>query len=521
MVFSQETCAVPTPHAPANDGWRTIFSGNDADDTALMATPGHTPAQRVMHTSDAFFRRFLRLWLGFGVLSSIYTYFWAPEALYAAAICLLTGIAATVCLRTGHTVAARWLFVLPLCITTAVSPWLVNGIRTPVLANIPMMLVLTGWMLGRRAMWIMAGAFMLVVASLWGLERQGLWTMPVALRSTDLWLIVLLLSLLACSMVMSELIGNYQADMQREAAWQQRLSSALQFASLVIDHSPVPIRVFDQHGRCVAVNEAYVRLIGVPSTQLMRESLHDAAMQKTSGLAEDCKRALLTGESLQREVQAEAHDGRPLWLQAHLVPFDREGQRYLLAHIIDLTERHRATQELQQLAFHDGLTGLANRRLFFEHLQHAVEQGHRQRQWGAVLMLDLNHFKQLNDLHGHAAGDRLLVQVAERIQTAVRTSDVVARLGGDEFTVLLSPLGETAGLAHEHAVQLQTKLQAQLDLPYTLGDITHHGSASLGCALIAPDHGGDIEALLRTADAHMYAAKQAYRSRLPPPMPAP
>ena len=96
------------------------------------------------------------------------------------------------------------------------------------------------------------------------------------------------------------------------------------------------------------------------------------------------------------------------------MPFAREGQRYLLAHFIDLTERHRATQELQQLAFHDSLTGLANRRLFFEHLRHAMERCRRSGEWGAVLMLDLNRFKQLNDQHGHEAGDHLLVEGARR-----------------------------------------------------------------------------------------------------------
>lgn len=509
--FHREIHAVAMHNGPGNDGWRKIFA-DDGQDLDLLATPGHTPAQRVMHTSDAFFRRFLYLWLGFGVLACIYTLFWAREALYAAVITLVAGLAAKLCLHTGHTVIARWLFVLPLSITTAMAPWAVNGLRTPVLANMPMMLVLAGWMLGRRAMWVMACAFMVALTALWGLEQLGLWHMPVPLRGIDLWFIVLGLSVLACVIVMSELIGNYQADMQRETAWQERLSSTLQFASLVIDCSPVPIRVFNQAGRCVAVNEAYAQLIGVSRTLLLEESLYGEALQNTTGLAADCQQALVSGQPLQREVQAETAEGRQLWLQAHLVPFAREGQRYLLAHFIDLTERHRATQELQQLAFHDSLTGLANRRLFFEHLRHAMERCRRSGEWGAVLMLDLNRFKQLNDQHGHEAGDHLLVEVARRITSGIRASDVVARLGGDEFTVLLHPLGSTAEQAHQHADVVRSKLQALLAQPYALPGVTHHGSASIGCAWIDPLCSLDVEAVLRQADAQMYAAKQALQA---------
>ncbi|MEG2034620.1 MAG: GGDEF domain-containing protein, partial [Janthinobacterium sp.] len=181
------------------------------------------------------------------------------------------------------------------------------------------------------------------------------------------------------------------------------------------------------------------------------------------------------------------------------VPFAREGQRHLLAHFIDLTERHRATQELQQLAFHDSLTGLANRRLFFEHLRHAMERCRRSGEWGAVLMLDLNRFKQLNDQHGHEAGDHLLVEVARRITAGIRASDVVARLGGDEFTVLLHPLGSTAEQAHQHADVVRSKLQALLTQPYVLPGVTHHGSASIGCAWFDPLCSLDVEAVLRQA----------------------
>lgn len=504
---------MPMPNYYVPRWWRK-FNIFDVDRGGENIASGKTPALRVMHTSDVFLGNFLTLWLVFCIILGIYAHIRAPEGLYIAVITSFAGIAAQLILHSGRTVAARWIFVLPVAVTVATAPWMLNGIRTPVITNMPLLLILTGWMLGRRAMLFVGGGFVAVLVSLWMAESQGWWHMPVPLRGPDTWLMVFAFNLTACAIVIAVLIGNYQADMQRESACQERLVAALQFSSLVIDRSPVPIRVFDSLGRCIAVNEAYAQLIGVSHAQLMTESLHDVAMQKTSGLAHDCKRALETGQPLQKEIQAETNSGQLLWLQAHLVPFDNDGQRHLLAHFIDLTERHRFTQELKQLAFHDGLTGLANRRLFFEHLHYAVRQCQRNTQWGAVLMLDLNRFKQLNDQYGHEAGDHLLIEVARRLTGAIRSTDIAARLGGDEFTLLLHPLGNTEAQAQAHALELVAKLYELLARPYQLGDITHHSSASIGLALMNPgDRDMEAEALMRQADAQMYTAKQTNAQR--------
>ena len=527
---------------PFDEGWRKLFA-SDRQELELLTHSEQSPEQRVISTSDAFFRRFLMLWIACAALASLYAFFWAPGALYASVIALLSGMASKTCLHTGRTTTARWLFVLPMALTTMLAPWWINGIRTPVLANMAMLLVLAGWMLGRRAMWCMAVAFFVSLTTMWWAEMRGLWVMPVSLRNTEMWLIVLSASMFACVLATSELIGNYLTDMRRESAWQERLQSSLQFASMVIDRSPVPIRVFNHTGACVAVNEAYVQLMGEQRADLMQQNLRDAALHaymhlmgnvqsvaqstsvKATGqpstpiLLADCLQVLDNGEPVLKEVQVQTQDGRQLWLQAHLVPFERQGHRHLLAHFMDITERQRATQELQQIAFHDSLTGLANRRLFFEHLNHTVAQSRRSKEWGAVLLLDLNRFKQLNDEHGHEAGDQLLVEVARRMQATVRDSDVVARLGGDEFTVLLYPLGTDEVVAQHKAQELQTRLHHMLAQPYLLPGILHHGSASIGCAWIDPAQSNDVEALVREADAQMYAAKQASRSATHPPAP--
>ena len=162
------------------------------------------------------------------------------------------------------------------------------------------------------------------------------------------------------------------------------------------------------------------------------------------------------------------------------------------------------------MAFYDSLTGLGNRRLFWEHFERTQHMCRRNQTWGAVLVVDLNRFKQLNDTHGHAAGDAVLQAVAQRLQGALRASDVVARLGGDEFTILLQHLGTSAEEAAGNVVQLVEKLHAALALPYAIADGYYAGSASMGAALMNPAEHTDLEHLLRHANAQMYANKKIW-----------
>lgn len=473
-----------------------------------MDTPGQTPAQRVIHTSDAFFRKFIHLWLLFSGLLCLYTYLWEPVSFYAALVCAGCGLVARFLVHRGNALLVRWAFITPFFILLMCAPWFVNGIRTPLLVHMMLLLIFTGWMLGTRIMWCFSAALSMMVFSLWFVESHGLWHMPAPLRGVDMYLISLQFSLILTTIVITVLIRNYRVDIQREVTWQQRLQSSLHFNTLIIDSSPVPIRVFGPDGQCLAVNNAYAQLLGHSREDLLRQSLHDSAM-KNSGLTEECLQVLRTGQATDREIQVISHDGRNLWLGAHLVAFDRDGQRHLLAHFIDLTEHRRATQELKQLAFHDSLTGLANRRLLWEHFHSVQAISSRHHQWAAIMLLDLNRFKQLNDQHGHDAGDHMLIEVARRMQHTMRASDIIARLGGDEFAVLLQDMGTTEVQAAANAQMLSQKLQFTLSEPYQLGHITHYGSASIGIALINPLENVGLDELLRQADVQMYAQKKA------------
>ena len=134
--------------------------------------------------------------------------------------------------------------------------------------------------------------------------------------------------------------------------------------------------------------------------------------------------------------------------------------------------------------------------------------GARNKEWSAIALLDLNQFKQLNDLHGHAAGDRMLQEVAVRLQHTVRASDVIARFGGDEFTLLLQNLGKSEAQATHHMRLLYNKLHNALAQTYNLDSITHEASASIGFTLIDPEQYIPLNELLRQADTQMYANKK-------------
>lgn len=195
----------------------------------------------------------------------------------------------------------------------------------------------------------------------------------------------------------------------------------------------------------------------------------------------------------------------------------------LLANLLLLIDRIRtASQELDtvkkdadaaiyQLAYSDGLTGLPNRRMFQERLAHAIKHSQRTQHYGGLIFLDLDNFKSLNDTKGHAKGDLVLIEVAQRLRANVRTSDVVARLGGDEFVVVLNDLRGDFETAAEQAGIIAEKICIALGEPYHLQSHTHHGGASIGVALF---NRGEIdgEEIVKRADTAMYQAKRAGRN---------
>ncbi len=181
--------------------------------------------------------------------------------------------------------------------------------------------------------------------------------------------------------------------------------------------------------------------------------------------------------------------------------------------ITDITERKEAEAETFRLAYFDVLTGLPNRSLLNDRIEQALALARRSRQYGAVMFIDLDNFKQINDARGHSVGDYLLTQVAQRLQGLLRAEDTVARLGGDEFVLLVGELGPDAEASARVARAVAEKVRAALERPHLIDNFSYSSTGSIGISLF-PKAGQRTDDLLREADTAMYRAKGAGRNRI-------
>ena len=226
----------------------------------------------------------------------------------------------------------------------------------------------------------------------------------------------------------------------------------------------------------------------------------------------------LSGETpkFEAEYRIRHKDGGWVWVQCSgkVVQRDAAGQPiYMLGTRMDISARKQHETEIERLAFYDSLTGLPNRRLLHERLNRSLAISQAQGQIGAIVFLDLDHFKSLNDTLGHDLGDQLLICVSSRLRQIVRSHDTVARLGGDEFVLLLENLGSTRAEARRNMESLGANLLQKLSSPYHLGDHQIYSTPSIGITLF---EGGSskLDELLKQADMAMYQAKSAGRNTL-------
>ena len=189
------------------------------------------------------------------------------------------------------------------------------------------------------------------------------------------------------------------------------------------------------------------------------------------------------------------------WLALRAQVVERDGEPLLFGVLMDVTDAKESQQLIQYQASHDALTGCINRTLLFDRLGQEIRRAERLRQRFAVMFVDLDRFKQVNDRYGHAAGDKVLQAVADRLMAVLRRSDTVARVGGDEFVLLIPQVGDDQALA-----TLIRKVQLAIDRPVRDEEALYRISASIGVALY-PDDGDEPELLLRTADRKMYSDK--------------
>ena len=301
------------------------------------------------------------------------------------------------------------------------------------------------------------------------------------------------------------------ADVTGPVEAELRLREERDRAQRYLEVASTLVVVLTASGIVELINRQGCETLGLTEAEIVGSDWFDAVIPPGDRLA--ARRSFMQlvagvvepGESLETFVQTRTGEARKIaWRNAVLR--DAEGTvTSLLRSGEDVTERRRAEAEVAHLAYHDRLTGLPNRTRLEEHLARDLARARRSGGSLALLFFDLDNFKLVNDSLGHATGDAVLREAAQRVTALTRTGDILARLGGDEFLALVEcPAGEAP---QEVARAAGERILAELDEPFEISGATFHVGASVGIALF-PDHGTDAETLLKHADAAMYQAKR-------------
>ena len=296
----------------------------------------------------------------------------------------------------------------------------------------------------------------------------------------------------------------------RDITERKQAEERLKLAALVSDNTSQAIMVTDANGMIIAVNPGYERITGYTEAEVVGKnpSILSSGRQDKA-FYQAMWHALNTSGHWEGELWNKRKNGEiyPAWITINAIR-NEEGtiERYVEL-CSDLTKKKQAEDLIFQQAHFDTLTGLPNRRMFLEKLEHEITTGHHLGLPIALMILDLDHFKDINDTLGHDVGDVLLNEASDRLKSCVRETDTVARSGGDEFTVILSAIEDIARV--ERVAQ---NILHRIAEPFRLGDELVHVSASLGVAMY-PDDATSAEDLLKCADQAMYAAKKEGRNR--------
>ena len=289
----------------------------------------------------------------------------------------------------------------------------------------------------------------------------------------------------------------------------------LRLSQMIIEQSGEAIVVTDSQNRIVAINNSYLNITGYSRDEViganpskMRSGRHDSAFYKEMW-DELLNHGQWTGELWDRRKNGEIFPKR---LTINAIADEQGATTHYVGIFSDITERKKTEEEIYSLAYFDVLTKLPNRRLLQDRIHQALFKSARSRLYGALLFLDMDKFKILNDTLGHDYGDLLLIEIAKRLGHCVREADTVARIGGDEFVVLMEEVGQNEEDALRRVALVAEKIRSVLATPYQLKEHEHHSSPSIGVTLYCCDNEDSVESLLKHADMAMYKAKEFGRN---------
>jgi diguanylate cyclase (GGDEF)-like protein/PAS domain S-box-containing protein len=301
--------------------------------------------------------------------------------------------------------------------------------------------------------------------------------------------------------------ARVRASLERRRL-QTELEESLGETRAMLEISPVAT-FFLKHLKVTWMNAMGTQLLGYAAAELIGKTTKHLSLneEQYQNLFAKSEAALKTGAVFRGDVHMRRKDGKVILTRVAakaITPWDLT--RGVVWIVEDVTEQRADAARIAFMAHHDQLTGMPNRLLLADRTKVALSQALRNKVHCAVMFLDLDKFKSINDSLGHAVGDELLIEVARRLKMQVRDSDTVARLGGDEFVVVLPAIK-----VRDDAEKIAAKIRAALAAPYDLNGQTVHTTPSIGIALY-PEHGADADALFKCADEAMYAVKNAGRN---------
>ena len=308
---------------------------------------------------------------------------------------------------------------------------------------------------------------------------------------------------------LAQLAAVFNDMMLHRADTEEALREAKEFSDRVMQSGSHLICVMDQVGRLTLVNRRACEITGRGEAELLNRSIVPLiAPEQVKETMARLRAVLQSGVAIHdQEAEIQRPDGSRLTLLFSASPLSKEGRVFALVMTAeDITERKRADAYIRHVAQHDALTNLPNRTLLLQRMEQALQEARREHSMVAVLLIDLDNFKRINDTLGHAVGDRVLLQLSRLLQECLRDRDLVARLGGDEFVVMLT--GIHVDLELEHAV---ARIAEAVVTPIEVDGQELVVTPSIG-GCVYPRDGGDTATLLKHADTAMYQAKAAGRS---------
>jgi diguanylate cyclase (GGDEF)-like protein/PAS domain S-box-containing protein len=334
-------------------------------------------------------------------------------------------------------------------------------------------------------------------------------------------------NLFQTTVTLEEQVRRRTAELEEMRLEMEKITRALREKEhhhrLLIENAPVSIHEIDADGRVTSMSRAGLLMRGVKDESAVLGSLYlDAACPADRERIDKLFDKAFAGETCHFEFRAGGPHEK-IYKSCFVPIKNKHGRTEKLMGITeDVTERKKAEEKIRKLAFYDTLTQLPNRRLLTDRLNQAMAAGKRSKLYGALIFLDLDNFKMLNDEHGHDKGDLLLIEAARRITCCLREMDTVARFGGDEFVIMLSELDADETMAREKAAIVAERIRSILAKPYQLtcthkdGEkvtVRHHCTASIGVVLYLGQKDSQDD-ILKWADMAMYQAKADGRNTI-------